>query len=112
METYLRGGSLANPFLFGDTNQEEFHSLNRQLQLVTKNGAVPTLADAQALLKSKINLPGPEESIRILCRWKVCLSVVLPRGHPLVVYISEHIEEMKSFEQPWNNYLTHEPPKY
>lgn len=108
----LEGGSLANPFLFGDTNQEEFHSLNRQLQLVTENGAVPTLADAQALLKSKLNLPGPEESIRILRRWKVCLSVVLPRGHPLTVYISEHIEEMKSFEQPWGNYLTHEPPKY
>jgi hypothetical protein len=81
----LEGGSLANPFLFGDTNQEEFHSLNCQLQLVTENGAVPTLADAQALLKSKLNLPGPEESIRILRRWKVCLSVVLPRGHPLTV---------------------------
>ena len=57
-------------------------------------------------------MPGPEESIRILRRWKVCLSVVLPRGHPLTVYILEHIEEMKSFEQPWGNYLTHEPPKY
>ena len=108
----LEGGLLANPFLFGDTNQAEFHSLNCQLQLVTENGAVPTLADAQALLKSKLTLPGPEESIRILHRWKVCLSVVLPRGHPLVMYISEHMEEMKSFEQPWNNYLTHEPPKY
>jgi hypothetical protein len=28
------------------------------------------------------------------------------------VYISEHVEEMKSFEQPWGNYITHEPPKY
>jgi hypothetical protein len=47
----VEGGALSKPFLFGDTNQEEFHSLNCQLQLVTKSGVVPTLADAQALLK-------------------------------------------------------------
>ena len=30
----LEGGSVANPFQFTDTNEEAFHNLNNQLQLI------------------------------------------------------------------------------
>ena len=108
----LEGGSLANPFHFGATNQEAFHQLNSQLQLIMDGGATPSLIDAQTLLKTKTCLPGPEESIDIIRRWKVFLTVALPVGHPLTVYLADHIEVMKSFEPIWKNYLTHEPLKY
>ena len=107
----LEGGSVANPFQFTDTNEEAFHSLNNQLQLIMNGDAAPSLADAQVLLKNKITIPGPDESINILRRMKVLLSVVLPMGHPLTVYLSKHVEIMKSFEQPWANHLTFDPSK-
>ena len=52
-----------------------------------------------------------DDSINILRRMKVLNSVVLPIGHPLTVYLSKHLEVMKSFEQPWENYLTYDPSK-
>ena len=73
--------------------------------------AAPSLADAQVLLKNKMTIPGPDDSINILRRMKVLLCVVLPLGHPLTVYLSKHLEVMKSFEQPWENYLTYDPSK-
>jgi len=73
--------------------------------------AAPLLADAQVLLKNKMTIPGPDDSINILRRMKVLLSVVLPLGHPLTVYLSKHLEVMKAFEQPWANYLTYDPSK-
>ena len=108
----LEGGSVANPFQFTDTNEEAFHSLNSQLQLIMSGDAAPSLADAQILLKNKMSIPGPDDSVNILRRMKVFLSVVLPIGHPLTVYLSKHVEVMKSFEQPWANYLTYDPSKF
>ena len=52
-----------------------------------------------------------DDSINILRRMKVLNSVVLPIGHPLTVYLSKHVEIMKSFEQPWANHLTFDPSK-
>ena len=83
------------------TSQEAFHSLNSQLKLIMNGEAAPSLADAQVLLNNKITIPGPEDFVNILRHWKVLLSVVLPIGHPLTVYLSKHLEVlMKSFEQP------------
>ena len=50
--------------------------------------------------------------MNIIRRWKVFLSVAVPIGHPLTVYLTNHLEVMRSFEQPWKNYLTHKPLKY
>jgi hypothetical protein len=38
----IETGSLANPFQFGDTNQEDAHNINRHIQLICHGGATPT----------------------------------------------------------------------
>jgi hypothetical protein len=34
-------GLLANPYLYGDSNEEEAHNINRQIELINWGGAAP-----------------------------------------------------------------------
>ncbi len=60
----LESGLLGNAFLFVDLDVEVAQSINRQIDLIQQGGATPSYADAQVLLKAKINLPGPDDSIQ------------------------------------------------
>ena len=105
-------GSLANPYLFGDSNEEEAHNINRQIELINRGGAAPTLADTHALLKVKVILPGPNDSLRILRRMQCLLRVVLPTGHPLTVFLGHHYTVMKEFDPHWTNHMTYQPARF
>ena len=70
----LESGSMGNAFLFTDTDVEEEQSISRQVGFVLAGAAAPSLADANTLLKMKVNLPGPEDSIRAVRRMQGILS--------------------------------------
>ena len=55
----LESGSMGNAFLFTDTDVEEEQSISRQVGFVLAGAAAPSLADANTLLKMKVNLPSP-----------------------------------------------------
>jgi len=59
----LESGSLGNAFLFTDSDVEMAQGVNRQIDFIQQGGATPSYADAQILLKAKVNLPGPNASI-------------------------------------------------
>jgi hypothetical protein len=82
----LESGSLGNAFLFTDSDIETAQGINQQIEFIQQGGATPSYADAQVLLKAKISLPGPDDSLRcVLCMLAV-FHAVLPHGHPLVSF--------------------------
>ena len=70
----LDSGSMANAFLFTDSDVEAEQGISRQIGFVQSGGAAPSLADASLLLKMKVKLPGPEDSIRAVRRMQGILS--------------------------------------
>ena len=64
----LDSGSMGNAFLFTNSDVEAEQGISRQIGFVQSGGAAPSLANAHTLLKSKLNLPGPVDSIRALHR--------------------------------------------
>ena len=102
-------GSMANAFLFTDSDVEAEQGISRQIGLVQSGGAAPSLADASSLLKSKVNLPGPDDSIRALRRMQAVYRAVLPVGHPLTNFLGLHYDVMQSFDPNWQNYATYVP---
>lgn len=105
----LESGSLGNAFLFTDSDVEAAQGLHRQIDFIQQGGATPSLADAQTLLKMKINLPGPEESLRCILRMVAVYRAVLPVGHPLITFLRSHFQAMKAYDPGWQNYNTHVP---
>lgn len=105
----LESGSLGNAFLFTDSDVEVEQGINRQVGFVQSGGAAPSLADAQLLLKMKINLPGPDDSLRAIRRMQAVYRAVLPVGHPLILFLGNHYDSMKAYDPGWHNYATHVP---
>jgi hypothetical protein len=105
----LDSGSMANAFLFTDSDVEAEQGISRQIGFVQSGGAAPSLADAHTLLKSKVNLPGPDDSIRALRRMQAVYRAVLPVGHPLTNFLGSHHDIMRAFDPGWQNYATHAP---
>jgi hypothetical protein len=105
----LESGSMANAFLFTDSDVEAEQGISRQIGFVQSGGAAPSLADAHTLLKSKVNLPGPDDSIRALRRMQAVYRAVLPVGHPLTNFLGQHYDVMRAFDPSWHNYATHVP---
>ncbi len=103
----LKTGSLGNAFLFTDSDVETAQGINRQIDFIQQGGATPSYADAQLLLKAKINLPGPEDSLRCVLRMLVVFCAVLPHEHPLVSFLKEHYGYMKAYDPGWTTYPTH-----
>ncbi len=62
----LETGCLGNAFLFTDLDVEKRQRINKQLQLIQSGGATLSLADAQSILKMKVNLPGADNSVRCI----------------------------------------------
>ncbi len=99
-------GALRNAFLFTDSNVESEQGLGRQIGLIQSGGAAPSLADAQQLLKMKVNLPGPEDSIQAVRRMQAVARAVLPVGHPITQLLGQHYNAMRAFDPGWQTYST------
>jgi hypothetical protein len=100
---------LGNAFLFTDSDVETMQGINRQIEFIQQGGATPSYADAQVLLKAKINLPGPDNSLRFVLHMLAVFCVVLPHRHPLVSFLCKHYSFMKAFNPGWVMYSTHVP---
>jgi len=105
----LDSGSMGNAFLFTDSDVEAEQGISRQIGFVQSGGAAPSLADAQILLKMKVNIPGPDDSIRAVRRMQAVYRTVLPVGHPLTTFLATHHDIMKNFDPNWQNYSTYVP---
>ena len=105
----LDTGSLGNAFLFTDSDVETEQGINRQIGFVQSGGAAPSLADAQILLKMKVNMPGPDDSIRAVRRMQAVYRAILPVGHQLTTFLANHHDIMKAFDPNWQNYATYVP---
>jgi hypothetical protein len=90
MPDSLETGCLGNAFLFTDSDVEERQWINKQLQLIQSGGATLSLADAQLILKMKVNLPGADNSVRCILRMQAFFRAVLPIGHPITSFLAEH----------------------
>jgi hypothetical protein len=97
----LETGCLGNAFLFTDSNVEECQCINKQLQLIQSGDATPSLSDAQSILKMKVNLPGADNSIHCILRMQAFFCAVLPIGHPITSFLTEHYQVMKAFDPGW-----------
>ena len=105
----LDTGSLGNAFLFTDSDVETEQGINRQIGFVQSGGAAPSLADAQILLKMKVNMPGPDDSIGAVRRMQAVYRAILPVGHQLTTFLANHHDIMKAFNPNWQNYSTYVP---
>jgi hypothetical protein len=104
----LELGLLGDAFLFTDSDVETAQGINRQIEFIQQGGATPSHADAQVLLKAKINFPGPDESLQCVLCMLVVFCAVLPHRHPLVSFLRKHYGFMKD-DPGWATYLTHGP---
>jgi hypothetical protein len=77
----LELGLLGNAFFFIDSGVEMAQWINQQIEFIQKGRATPSYADAQVLLKAKINLPGPDDSLwcvlRMLAVSPFCASTMV-----------------------------------
>jgi hypothetical protein len=105
----LESGLLGNAFLFTDSDVEVAQGINRQIDFIQQGGATPSYADAQLLLKAKVNLPGPEDSVRCVLRMLAVYRSILPGGHPLVSFLQQHYGFMKAYDPGWATYPTFVP---
>ncbi|KAL3806886.1 hypothetical protein ACHAXA_000796 [Cyclostephanos tholiformis] len=105
----LDSGALGNAFYFTDSDVESEQNISQQIGMISSGGAAPSLADAQQLLKMKINLPGPDDSIRAVQRLHAVCRVVLPVAHPLTSFLGQHYAAMRSFDPGWQTYATPVP---
>jgi hypothetical protein len=103
----LETGSLGNAFLFTNSDIKTAQGINRQIDFIQQGGATPSYTDAQLLLKAKINLPGPEDSLRCILRMLMVFRAVLPHKHPLVSFLKEHYGYMKAYDPGWTTYPPH-----
>jgi hypothetical protein len=93
----------------GNADVEERQRINKQLQLIQSGGATPSLADAQMILKMKVNLPGADDSVRCILRMQAFFCAVLPIGHPITSFLAEHYQVMKAFDPGWAHHKTSNP---
>lgn len=105
----LDSGSLGNAFLFTDSDIEVAQSINRQIDFIQQGGATPSYADAQILLKAKITLPGPDDTIRCVLRMHAVFRALLPPDHPLLSFMAAHHAAMKAYDPGWTTYATYVP---
>ncbi len=105
----LETGSLGNAFLFTNSDVETAQGINQRIDFIQQGGAMPSYAGAQLLLKAKVNLPGPDDSLRCILRMLDVFCAILPLKHPLLLFLKEHYGYMKAFDLGWTTYSTHVP---
>jgi hypothetical protein len=85
------------------------HSINRQIDFIQQGEATPSYADMQVLLKAKVNLPGPDDSVHCILRMLAVYRTFLPAAHPLVVFLQQHYGFMNAYDPGWVMYSTYVP---
>jgi hypothetical protein len=105
----LETGCLGNASLFTDLDVEKCQRINKQLQLIQSGGITPSLADAQSILKMKVNLSGADNSVRCILRMQAFFCAILPIGHPITSFLAEHYQVMKAFDPGWAHHETSNP---
>lgn len=107
-ENSLTTGFLANLFLWGGTDEQQQRALNVRADMTQSGQTAVNDADAQEILKVKVNLPMENQSVDNLERLDVLCHVVLPMGHPFRTFVKEHLEHMKNFRSQWEHHETSE----
>jgi hypothetical protein len=70
-----------NPFIFGDSDMEAAQQANTRVELMLSGGASPSLADAEAALSTKINLPTSDGSSHHIRRQQILAMSLFPVNH-------------------------------
>lgn len=97
----LTSGLLGNPFLFGDSDEEQQQAINLQVNMMESGGAAMSKADAAALLALDINPPLEDKSVDNVRRMDVLCQVLLPAAHPFRIYVRKHLDELVSYMPKW-----------
>ncbi|KAL3826648.1 hypothetical protein ACHAXA_009089 [Cyclostephanos tholiformis] len=105
----LESGSVGNVFLFTDSDVESAQGVNRQIDFIQQGGATPSYTDVQTLLKTKINLPGPNASVRCVLWMLAVYRMILPKGHRLITFLQQHHNLMNAYDPGWAMYPTYNP---
>ncbi len=106
----LETGCLGNAFLFTDSDVEERQRINKhQLQLIQSGDATPSLADAQSILKMKVNLPGADNSVRCILCMQAFFCAILPIRPPITSFLAGHYLVTKAFNPGWAHHETSNP---
>ena len=108
-EDSLSTGLLGNPFLFGDSDEEQQRAVNLRVQMLESGGAAMSDADATSLLKLEVNLPAENKSIDNIRRMDALCSLLLPANHPFAKYISDHLAGLEAYFPRWELMEVSEP---
>ena len=108
-EDAITTGVLGNPFLFGDTDEEQQQAVNLRVNMMESGGAAMSSSDAAALLKMDINPPGENESIDNVRRMDALCSILLPDAHPFRTYITDHLAALESYLPKWKRLEVSDP---
>jgi hypothetical protein len=105
----LESGSMSNAFLFMNSDVKVAQGINHHIDFIQQGRATPLYADTQILLKAKIILLGPEDSIQCILHMLAVYCAILPKGHPLVSFLLQHYGYMHAYDPRWTTYSTHIP---
>ena len=108
-EDSLLSGFLANLLLWGGSDEGQQKAVNRRANMMQSGDTAVSDADAQEILKVKVNLPMETKSIDNVRRLDVICSVILPAGHPFRKYVKEHLEHLLAFREKWDEYEMPKP---
>jgi hypothetical protein len=95
----LEMSCLGNAFIFTNSDVEKHQRINKQLHLIQSGVATPSLADAQTLLKMKVNFPGANNLVHCILHMQALFHVLLPIGHLITTFLGEHYK-VKRFLTP------------
>ena len=94
-----------NPFFFGDSDMEASQQANARVELMLAGGASPSLADAEAALATKINMPQADGSSRNIRRQQILSMSIFPLQHQFTRWLKSHYEDWESFCTEWSSYI-------
>ena len=94
-----------NPFLFGDSDMEASQQANARIELMLAGGASPSLADAEAALATKINMPSADGSSRNIRRQQILAMSIFPPQHQFTNWLKAHYDDWESFRMEWYAYI-------
>ena len=86
METYL--------YLFGEVDWEKQQTINHEVELIMEGGSAASHVGVKEVLKLSLYSPLENKSLENVHRDEIVYSILLPRGHPALNYLKEHIKCM------------------
>ncbi len=52
----------------------------------------------------KVNLPGPDDSLRCILCMQAVFRALLPVGHPISAFLGNHYDVMKAYDPGWRSF--------